>query len=216
MRKKTPDTPKTAPPKPRRLEGSPTHEIRIIGGQWRRTRLKVADKAGLRPTPDRVRETLFNWLGQDLSGWRCLDAFAGTGVLGFEAASRGAAQVLMLEQDPGLVTQLLATKSRLEATAVQVQRGDAVMVLKKASPASQDLVFLDPPFDSDLFDKALSAAAQAVAVDGFIYLEAPVAWTDERLQPLGLAVRRHLKAGAVHAHLLVRAVPSASNEETTP
>ena len=216
MRKKTPETSPTAPPKPRRLEGSPTHEIRIIGGQWRRTRLKVADKPGLRPTPDRVRETLFNWLGQDLSGWRCLDAFAGTGVLGFEAASRGAAQVLMLEQDPGLVTQLLATKSRLEASAVQVQRGDAVMVLKKASPASQDLVFLDPPFDSDLFDKALSAAAQAVAVDGFIYLEAPVAWTDERLQPLGLAVRRHLKAGAVHAHLLVRAVPSASNEETTP
>ena len=204
MRKKTPETSPTAPPKPRRLEGSPTHEIRIIGGQWRRTRLKVADKPGLRPTPDRVRETLFNWLGQDLSGWRCLDAFAGTGVLGFEAASRGAAKVLMLEQDPGLVTQLLATKGRLEATAVQVQRGDAVMVLKKASPASQDLVFLDPPFDSDLFDKALSAAAQAVAADGFIYLEAPVAWTDERLQPLGLAVRRHLKAGAVHAHLLQR------------
>lgn len=213
MRKKTPET-SSAPAKPRRLEGSPTHEIRIIGGQWRRTRLKVADKAGLRPTPDRVRETLFNWLGQDLTGWRCLDAFAGTGVLGFEAASRGAAQVLMLEQDAGLVTQLLATRSRLEASAVQVQRGDAVMVLKKTPPASQDLVFLDPPFDSDLFDKALAAAAQAVAADGFVYLEAPVAWTDERLAPLGLAVRRHLKAGAVHAHLLVRAVPSATNEET--
>ena len=83
---------------------SPAHkgagEVRIIGGQWKRTRLKVVSKPGLRPTPDRVRETLFNWLGQDLTGWRCLDAFAGTGVLGFEAASRGAASVLMLEHDP--------------------------------------------------------------------------------------------------------------------
>jgi 16S rRNA G966 N2-methylase RsmD len=122
----------------------------------------------------------------------------------------------MLEHDAGLVTQLLATKSRLEAAAVQVQRGDAVMVLKKTLPGSQDLIFLDPPFDSDLFDKALSAAAQAVAAEGFIYLEAPTAWTDALLQPFGLQVRRHLKAGAVHAHLLVRAVPSASNEETTP
>jgi len=111
---------------------------------------------------------------------------------------------------------LLATKSRLEAAAVQVQRGDAVMVLKKTLPGSQDLIFLDPPFDSDLFDKALSAAAQAVAAEGFIYLEAPTAWTDALLQPFGLQQRRHLKAGAVHAHLLVRAVPSASNEETTP
>jgi len=191
-------------------------QVRVIGGQWRRHLLPVPDRPGLRPTPDRVRETLFNWLGQDLTGWRCLDAFAGTGVLGFEAASRGAAQVLMLEHDAGLVTQLLATKSRLEAAAVQVQRGDAVMVLKKTLPGSQDLIFLDPPFDSDLFDKALSAAAQAVAAEGFIYLEAPTAWTDALLQPFGLQQRRHLKAGAVHAHLLVRAVPSASNEETTP
>ncbi len=215
MRKPIPDTP-TVPVKPRRLEGSPAHEIRIIGGQWRRTRLKVADRPGLRPTPDRVRETLFNWLGQDLTGWRCLDAFAGTGVLGFEAASRGAAQVLMCEQDAALVTQLMALKTRLQAQAVSVQRGDAVMALKRATPASLDLIFLDPPFDSDLFDKALPAAALAVTAAGFIYLEAPVAWSDAQLQPLGLSLYRHLKAGAVHAHLLVRALPSASNEETTP
>jgi 16S rRNA (guanine966-N2)-methyltransferase len=82
--------------------------VRIIGGQWKRTRLPVADKPGLRPTPDRVRETLFNWLGQDLEGWRCVDAFAGTGALGLEAASRGAAQVLLVEQDPELVATLRA------------------------------------------------------------------------------------------------------------
>ena len=81
-------------------------EIRIIGGQWKRTRLKVATQPGLRPTPDRVRETLFNWLGQDLTGWRCLDAFAGTGALGLEAASRGAAAVRLVEQDAALVAQL--------------------------------------------------------------------------------------------------------------
>ena len=82
------------------------HTVRIIGGQWKRTPLPVANKPGLRPTPDRVRETLFNWLGQDLTGWRCVDAFAGTGALGFEAASRGATQVLMLEQDTTLAAQL--------------------------------------------------------------------------------------------------------------
>ena len=81
-------------------------EVRIIGGQWRRTRLNVAQRPGLRPTPDRVRETLFNWLGQDLTGWRCLDAFAGTGALGLEAASRGATQVRLVENDAGLAQQL--------------------------------------------------------------------------------------------------------------
>jgi 16S rRNA (guanine(966)-N(2))-methyltransferase RsmD len=204
MRKQIPDTPAPAPAKPRRLEGHPSHEIRIIGGLWKRTRLKVADRPGLRPTPDRVRETLFNWLGQDLSGWRCLDAFAGTGVLGFEAASRGAAQVLMLEQDAALVTQLMALKTRLGATAVHVERGDGVMALKKATPGTLELIFLDPPFDSALFEKALAAAAHAASLDGFIYLEAPKAWNDEALLPFALGLRRHLKAGAVHAHLLVR------------
>ena len=188
---------------------SPAHkgagEVRIIGGQWKRTRLKVVSKPGLRPTPDRVRETLFNWLGQDLTGWRCLDAFAGTGVLGFEAASRGAASVLMLEHDPALVAQLAAQQQRLGADAVRVQRGDAVSALRQATPASVDLVFIDPPFDGDMFQSALKAAALAVAADGYIYLEAPVEWTEETLAPLGLVPFRHLKAGAVHAHLLRRA-----------
>ncbi len=185
-------------------KGPPSHEIRIIGGQWRRTRLKVIDKPGLRPTPDRVRETLFNWLGQDLSGWRCVDAFAGTGVLGLEAASRGAAHVLMVEQDAVLVRDLQDNATRLKADMVSVQRGDAVTALGRVPAGSVDLVFLDPPFDGPWFEPALKAAAKAVPAGGWIYLEAPVAWTAEALGELGLQCERHLKAGAVHAPLLQR------------
>ena len=181
-----------------------THEIRIIGGQWKRTKLAVADKPGLRPTPDRVRETLFNWLGQDLTGWRCIDAFAGTGVLGFEAASRGAKEVTLVEQDTALVVQLKRIQTQLQASATQIVRGDGVAALKQLDPASMDVVFLDPPFDSVLFEAALQAAGRAVSLDGFVYLEAPILWTDEQLLLAGLQVHRHLKAGAVHAHLLKR------------
>ena len=185
-------------------------EIRIIGGQWKRTRLPVAQRPGLRPTPDRVRETLFNWLGQDLTGWRCLDAFAGTGALGLEAASRGAAAVQLVESDAALVAQLHTLQQRLSATAVRVQRGDGIAALQQAAPASIDLVLIDPPFDGDLFAPALQAAARAVAAGGFVYLEAPRAWTDAELAPWGLAVHRHLKAGAVHAHLLRPAAPGTT------
>jgi 16S rRNA G966 N2-methylase RsmD len=108
--------------------------VRIIGGQWRRSLLPVADRPGLRPTPDRVRETLFNWLGQDLSGWRVVDAFAGSGALGFEAASRGAAEVLLLEQDPALVALLNASRERLKAQTLRVQRADAIAWLRAAPP----------------------------------------------------------------------------------
>lgn len=180
-------------------------EVRIIGGQWKRTRLPVAQRPGLRPTPDRVRETLFNWLGQDLTGWHCLDAFAGTGALGLEAASRGAASVLMVEQDASLVAQLHQHQQRLQATTVRVQRGDALAALRQVAGQGLDLVFLDPPFDATaLFVPAVQAAAAALAPQGFIYLEAPSAWTQEQLAPLGLALHRHLRAGAVHAHLLQR------------
>lgn len=187
------------PPRPRPVQ---THEVRIIGGQWKRTKLKVADKPGLRPTPDRVRETLFNWLGQDLTGWRCLDAFAGTGALGFEAASRGAQEVVLIEQDSALIAQLQKTQAQLDAQAVRVQRGDGVVAIKQAAPGSLHLIFLDPPFDAPLFEPALAACARALAVGGHVYLEAPRAWTDEAVQPYGLAVHRHLKAGAVHAYVL--------------
>jgi 16S rRNA (guanine966-N2)-methyltransferase len=180
------------------------HEVRIIGGQWKRTRLAVLDKPGLRPTPDRVRETLFNWLGQDLTGWRCIDAFAGTGALGFEAASRGAQEVLLVEQDSALVLQLKRIQTQLQASTTQVVRGDAIAALRRLAAASMDLVLLDPPFDSALFEVALATASQGLAADGFIYLEAPLEWADPDLVSVGLKVLRRLKAGSVYAHLLKR------------
>ncbi|KQP19257.1 16S rRNA (guanine(966)-N(2))-methyltransferase RsmD [Pseudorhodoferax sp. Leaf267] len=180
-------------------------EIRIIGGQWKRTRVPVADVAGLRPTPDRVRETLFNWLGQDLTGWRCVDMFAGSGALGFEAASRGAVDVRMFESDAGLLAQLAKVQTRLAATMVQIARGDGIALAGRLAPDSVDLVFLDPPFEAPIYDKALAAALRVLAPTGRIYLEAPELWTTERLAAQGLVLARHLKAGAVHAHLLERA-----------
>ena len=190
--------PRTSPPARRALP----HQVRIIGGTWKRTLLPVADRPGLRPTPDRVRETLFNWLGQDLSGWRCVDAFAGTGALGLEAASRGAADVLLVESEGALVDQLRSVIQRLNAEQVRVQRGNALSVLATLPPGSVDLVFLDPPFGADLFDKVLAAARPALAATGFLYLEAPTAWDGEALARHRLELVRHMKAGAVHGHLL--------------
>ena len=195
-------SPASKPKRVHKPRAAQTHEVRIIGGLWKRTKLKVSDKPGLRPTPDRVRETLFNWLGQDLTGWRCIDAFAGTGVLGFEAASRGAANVVLVESDSALVAQLQKTKDQLAATAVQLMRGDGVVSIRQAAPASCDLIFLDPPFDAPLLEPALNACAKAIAPTGWIYMEGPTKWTDELLTPMGLVVHKYLKAGAVHAHLL--------------
>jgi 16S rRNA (guanine966-N2)-methyltransferase len=185
-------------------------EVRIIGGQWKRTRLAVADKPGLRPTPDRVRETLFNWLaslagagGGELPGWHCVDAFAGTGALGLEAASRGAANVLMCEQDGDLVAKLQAARTKLSAEAVRIERGNGVTALERTTAGSLHAVFLDPPFESvALYEPALRAAARALRPGGVAYLEAPRQWNDEELAAFGLASFRYLKAGAVHAHLL--------------
>jgi 16S rRNA (guanine(966)-N(2))-methyltransferase RsmD len=196
--------------------GAMAHVVRIIGGEWKRTKLAVADKPGLRPTPDRVRETVFNWLGQDLTGWRCLDAFAGTGALGFEAASRGAREVTLVEHDTALVAQLKRIQTQLQASATQIVRGDGLAAIKHQDAGSMDVVFIDPPFDSVVFDAALQAAARAVAPDGFIYLEAPVLWTDEQLEGAGLTVHRHMKAGAVHAHLLKRRVAAAAAAAPVP
>jgi 16S rRNA (guanine966-N2)-methyltransferase len=190
--------PRAAPPARRHLP----NQVRIIGGAWKRTPLPVADRPGLRPTPDRVRETLFNWLGQDLSGWRCVDAFAGTGALGLEAASRGAADVLLVEAEGALVDQLQAIVKKLDAQNVRVRRGNALGVLAALPAAGADLVFLDPPFDANLFDRALAAARPAVREGGFIYLEAPVEWHGEALARHRLERVRHMRAGAVHGHLL--------------
>ncbi len=177
-------------------------EVRIIGGQWKRSKLSVPAKPGLRPTPDRVRETLFNWLGQDLSGLKCVDAFAGSGALGFEAASRGASDVLLIEHDPQLVANLQAHKTRLKADSIRIQRGDCISLLRSLPQFSIDVIFLDPPFDSDLFLEAITAAAGVISAQGAIYLEAPDVWDDEKLATLGLRVIKQGKAGAVHFHLL--------------
>lgn len=190
-------------PAPRPTVNAP-HEVRIIGGQWKRTPLPVADRPGLRPTPVRVRETLFNWLGQDLTGLRCLDAFAGTGALGLEAASRGAAEVVLVENDAHLVKTLSALKTRLKTDAVTVERGDGVSALQRRQ--SLDVVFLDPPFaeggNEALFSAALQAARQALKSDGMIYLEAPRVWSEDELAQLGLQLHRQGKAGVVAFHLL--------------
>lgn len=176
--------------------------VRIIGGIYKRTPIAVAQRPGLRPTPDRVRETLFNWLGQDLSGWQVVDVFAGTGALSLEALSRGAAGVRAFERDTQLAAQIQALGDKLGAQALSVVRGDGVALLR-ALPAGQvHLVLIDPPFDSDLFVPALKAAVPALAEGGRIYLEAPVAWTQAQLDPLGLQLLRQGRAGAVHFHLL--------------
>lgn len=192
---------KMAQKRERRAAVNAAHEVRIIGGQWRRSLLPVPDLPGLRPTPDRVRETLFNWLGQDLTGWNVLDAFAGTGALGFEAASRGAASVLMLEREPRLVTALKASKAKLGATVVEVTQADAMAWMKRA-PAQFDLVFLDPPFDAGLFEQSLAASLHCVVPQGWIYLEAPAPFDAASLAERGIELYRHSRAGAVHAHLL--------------
>ena len=193
----------------------PPGEVRIIGGLYKRSKLPVADRPGLRPTPDRVRETLFNWLGQDLTGWRCADVFAGTGVLGFEAASRGAVQVFVCEQDAMLVDKLKALQVKLKASAVKVERGDGVSLLRRLSAGSLQLVFIDPPFESlPLYEPALKAAAQVIAPAGLVYLEAPRPWTDDELADFGLKVHKSGKAGAVHFHLLIR-LPAAEKKDPT-
>ena len=176
-------------------------EVRIIGGQWKRSKLPVADKPGLRPTPDRVRETLFNWLGQDLDGWRVLDAFAGSGALGFEAGSRGAAEVQMLERDPQLAKSLQQSKLKLKAETLRIDCTDALNWMARCAPGRFELVLLDPPFGADLFDPALQAAARVVVPDGLIYLEAD----REITPPAGLEAWRSAKAGTVHYGLFRRA-----------
>ncbi len=188
------------------------NEVRLIGGQWKRSKLPVADRPGLRPTPDRVRETLFNWLGQDLSGWRVLDAFAGSGALGFEAASRGAAEVLLLERDPALVASLNASRQRLRAATLRVERADAAAWMAAAPAASFDLVLLDPPFDAGLLPAALAAAARLVREGGFVYAESG---EDLAAWPEALRPYRQARAGAVHFRLLCRGYTAPPGTEET-
>jgi 16S rRNA (guanine966-N2)-methyltransferase len=182
-------------------------EVRLIGGQWKRSKLPVSDAAGLRPTPDRVRETLFNWLGHDLAGWRCLDAFAGSGALGFEAASRGADAVVLLERDRRLAASLNESKLRLKAEALRIEAVDALAWMARCTPDSFELVFIDPPFDAPLVEPALALAARLVVPQGFVYVESGRALLPELTEPLGLTLHRQGRAGAVHFHLLQRRGP---------
>lgn len=148
-------------------------QVRIIAGTLRGSKLQVPDKPGLRPTPDRVRETLFNWLAPTLSGAHVLDLFAGVGALGFEAASRGAASVLMIERDPGLARALSDNARRLHADAVRVERADALAWLGAGSGQRFDLVFIDPPFAQSLWQPAIAGLAAHLAGQARVYLESP-------------------------------------------
>jgi 16S rRNA (guanine966-N2)-methyltransferase len=177
-------------------------EIRIIGGQWKRTLIPVVNIEGLRPTPNRVRETLFNWLGQDLTGLHCLDAFAGTGALAFEAASRGAARVLVFEQDRAVTQSLCGLQDRLSAKNIQVSQGESMALMARLPHSSQDVIFLDPPFQSDLYVPVLKAASRIVKPQGLVYLESSRVWTNDELAPFTLSITRQGKAGAVCYHLL--------------
>ncbi len=184
--------------------------MRIVGGSWKRTLLPVPDVPGLRPTPDRVRETAFNWLQHlrpDITALQGLDLFAGTGALGFELASRGARRVTLVEMHPRALEALRATQARLDAVQVEIIAGDALSVAAGLPAGSFDVVFLDPPFDARLQAPALDAARRLLAIDGLIYLEAPAPLPPEQAQQAGLEVIRQAGAGQVAFHLL--RVPTA-------
>jgi 16S rRNA (guanine966-N2)-methyltransferase len=149
----------------------PPGVVRIIGGDWRGTRLPVADRDGLRPTSDRVRETLFNWLQPMLPGARVLDLFAGSGALGLEAVSRGAHEAVLVERDPQLAESLRQLATKLPGgERVQVVCADALVWLG-AAPGDFDLAFVDPPFASDLWRRALAGLEGHLADDAWLYLE---------------------------------------------
>lgn len=207
MQKKT-----AKPTKPRGQPARAPHQVRIIGGQWKRTPLPVLDAEGLRPTPDRVRETLFNWLNHlFLNSWErvaCLDLFAGTGALGFEAASRGAAKVVMVESNAAAVRQLQAMQEKLQATQVSAIRGDAASTVQSLATRADrfGLIFLDPPYHQDWLAKMLPTCVKLLADGGYLYAEA-----EQSLEGEGAPewmqdwqVIRADKAGMVYYHLLQR------------
>lgn len=180
------------------------NEIRLIAGQWRRRKLKFPDAPGLRPTPDRVRETLFNWLQHDLNGARCLDLYAGTGALGFEAASRGAGRVVQVESHPAVFAALKSNRALLSANAVECVQADVSRFL--AGPAERfDLVFLDPPFHQNLAIPACETleARGWLAQKAKIYLETERGWTPAGL-PSCWRLLRDGTAGEVAYHLYQR------------
>lgn len=188
------------------------HQVRIIGGQWKRTPLPVIDAEGLRPTPDRVRETVFNWLAHLLDGsWEkihCLDLFAGTGALGFEAASRGAAAVVMVENHPPALRQLEANKEKLRAAQISIVRGDALAQARtlRDRQARFGVIFLDPPYRQDFLQTILPLCADLLAPAGVVYAESEASLEAETNAPWlqGWEILRADKAGMVFYHLLRR------------
>ena len=180
------------------------NRIRIIGGKWRGRKLAVASSRGLRPTPDRARETLFNWLAPHIVGARVLDLFAGTGALGFEALSRGAAHATLVERD-GAAVRLLRQHQRMLDADADIAHADARAFLRQQQLKEEqdvphwDVVFLDPPFDSPLLALALGAIRPCLALDGLIYVE-----TDAELAFPDYATHRTSRAGNVHYGLLTR------------
>lgn len=161
------------PGRPQAGAGGAPGQVRIIAGRWRGSKLPVPDRPGLRPSGDRVRETLFNWLQPVLGGARVLDLFAGSGALGFEAGSRGAAEVVLVERDPGLAEGLRASATRLRADNVRVESADALRWLAGPADARFDLVFLDPPFDAALWEAAIAGLSPWLATDARVYVESP-------------------------------------------
>jgi 16S rRNA (guanine966-N2)-methyltransferase len=176
------------------------NEVRIVGGTWRSRRIRFTPREGLRPTPDRVRETLFNWLGQDLTGLACLDLFAGSGALGFEAASRGAKRVVMVERDRTAFDALRANKALLDAVQVELVRGDALEFVQSGNGLF-DVIFLDPPFDADHWARLVPALPRLMAPGARVYCEsgAPVEWGE------GWQIAKSGRAGQVTYQLLRRA-----------
>ncbi|WP_370624508.1 16S rRNA (guanine(966)-N(2))-methyltransferase RsmD [Polynucleobacter sp. Nonnen-W13] len=192
------------------IRSEPPQKIRIIGGIWRSRLLSVLDLPGLRPSTDRVRETLFNWLGQDLLGLRCLDLFAGTGALGFEAASRHANSVILLEKDKRAYAKLLANFVLLESSpapgVVQILHRDSLEFLKQAADRSSNLIFIDPPFQEEgLLNQALIEAARVCddSAGGGIYVEFPASRPREQIEALvpDWHCGKYLEAGQVKACL---------------
>jgi 16S rRNA (guanine(966)-N(2))-methyltransferase RsmD len=175
------------------------NRVRIIGGEWRSRVIAFPPTKDLRPTPDRVRETLFNWLGQDLTGKSCLDLFAGSGALGFEAASRGAQRVVMVERDPAVFAALAANRGRLQAGVVELAKSDALEFLR-ADESLYDVVFVDPPFGAGYWPRLEALLPQRLASGAMVYHE-----SGGPLEPAaGWEVWRQDRAGQVRYRLLKR------------
>ena len=175
------------------------NEVRIIGGAWRSRRIRFAAHAELRPTPDRVRETLFNWLGQDLTGFSCLDLFAGSGALGFEAASRGAARVVMVERDRAAHAALVANREALDARQVEVVRSDALEFVR-GDAHRYDVVFLDPPFAADYRARLIPLLPARLKPGACVYYESG----ESPQWPEDWRVVRQSRAGQVVYQLVTR------------